>query len=131
MKTQTRVSPEVGSTQVCAETGLPFVIASEGDTFNYATNAAGEIFSDAGVDARERRELLDRTKPFFCYLSSDGRSVTGWKGNVLGRATHEGKSSTGWHASSITHIRVTDCHGGMWHGKGAGRGMCITLRSCK
>lgn len=124
-------SPAIGSVQTCAETGEQFTIARDGCSFNYATTREGAIISDKGVDIRERRELLDRSRPFACYLSSDGKHVTGWKGNILGTVTRESESRTGWHGSTITHIRATDCHGNEWHGKGAGRGMCITLRPCK
>ena len=77
-------SPPLGSVQTCAETGERFTIARDGCSFNYATTREGAIISDKGVDIRERRELLDRSRPFTCYLSSDGRHVTGWKGNILG-----------------------------------------------
>lgn len=121
----------VGKTLTCAETGAQFIGAPDGCSTNYARTSAGEILSDAGVDARERRELLDRSRPFTCYLSSDGKHITGWKGNILGTVTSESKSRTGWHGSYITHIRATDVHGNPWHGKGAGRGMCITIRASR
>jgi len=124
-------SPELGSLQTCAETGKQFVIARYGCSFNYARGRDGAIVSDEGVDIHERRELLDRSRPFTCYLASDGKHVTGWKGNILGTVTRESESRTGWHGSTLTHVRVIDCHGAEWHGKGAGRGMCITLRPCK
>ena len=120
-----------GDSLMCAETGKTFIAARDGFTVNYARTRDGQILSDEGVDLRERRELLDRSRPFGCYLSSDGRRVTGWKGNVLGQVTRESSSRTGWHRSDITHVRVIDCHGNPWHGKGAGRGMCITLRASK
>lgn len=121
----------VGSVQVCAETGKSFTVTTDGFTFNYATNTRGEIISDEGVNIQERRELLDRSKPFYCYLSGDGRHVTGWKGNILGTVESERSSRSGWHGSSITRITVRDVHGAMWSGRGAGRCMCITLRPMK
>lgn len=121
----------LGSLVTCSETGQPFTIARDGLTFNYATTRDGSILSDAGVDIRERRELLNRSRPFACYLSSDGRHVTGWKGNILGVVTYESESRTGFHRSAITHIRVTDCHGAQWHGKGSGRDMCIRLHASR
>ncbi len=120
-----------GDMLTCAETGKRFVAARDGCSTNYARGRDGSIISDEGVDLRERRELLDRTLPFTCYLSGDGRHVTGWKGNVLGRVVRESESRTGLHRSTITHIRVIDCRGNPWHGKGAGRGTCITLRASK
>jgi hypothetical protein len=120
-----------GDTLTCAETGRQFVAARDGITTNYATNNKGETFSDEGVDIRERREMLDRSRPFACYVSSDGKTVTGWKGNVLGRITWSSTSPTGWCRSELLHVRVIDCHGMPWHGKGAGRGMVIRLHPSK
>ena len=116
----------LGDALTCAETGKRFNAARDGCSVNYARGPDGSIISDEGVDLRERRELLDRSRPFGCYLSGDGKHVTGWKGNILGWVTRESSSRTGWHGSTITHVRVIDCHG-----IGAGRGMCITLRACK
>ena len=121
----------MGDTLICGETGKPFIAARDGCSVNYAWRRDGTVVSDEGVDIAERRELLDRSKPFFCYLSGDGRRVTGWKGNTLGIVTMGSESRTGWYRSTITHIRVTDVHGGRWYGKGAGRGMSIVLRPSK
>ena len=126
-----RPSVKVGETVECAETGKRFTVETDGFTFNYACDQAGNVYSDEGVDLRERRALLDRSKPFTCYLSSDGKRVTGWKGNTLGHVTQSSTSRTGFHGSSLTHVRVTDIHGAHWHGKGSGRGMCITIRPSK
>lgn len=124
-------SPAVGTVARCAETGAQFVITREGCSFNYATNSAGDIISDAGVDIRERRELLDRGRPFGCYVSSDGRSVTGWKGNILGAVVYHSIYRGGWGRSEIHCWTVRDVHGGLWHGRNAGNGMCINLRAIK
>jgi hypothetical protein len=121
----------VGDVLTCAETGKQFTAARDGCSYNYARNSAGDIISDEGVHIREVRGLLDRTQPFGGYLSGDGRTFTGWKGNRLGDVIHASYSRTGWHGAWITHVRVRDIHGAMWHGKGAGRGMCITLRPMK
>lgn len=121
----------MGDTLTCTVTGKQFIAARDGISVNYAWGKDNTIISDEGVDIAERRELLDRTKPFYCYLSSDGKSVTGWKGNVLGRVVMSSESHTGWHGSTLTHVRVVDVHGNKWHGKGSGNGMCITLRASK
>lgn len=121
--------PNVGDTVICTETGKQFVVASNGCSFNYATDREGRIFSDEGVDIRERRGLLDRSKPFYCYLSSDGKRVTGWKGNMLGTVTSESKVKM--FMGVLVHVRVTDVHGGHWYGKGSGHGMSIRLRPNK
>lgn len=124
-----------GDVLTCSETGKQFVAANVGCTTNYARDREGNIYSDEGVNIRESRELLDRSKPFYCYLSSDGKTVGGWKGNVLGRVIVEtyggGFGSNRRTHKGMVHIRVKDIHGGEWYGKGAGRGMCITLRACK
>jgi hypothetical protein len=126
-----RQQVKVGDTLTCAETGKQFVVKSTGISFNYAYDSQDRIFSDEGVDIREKREMLDRTKPFGCYLSSGGQYVTGWKGNILGVVTRSSTSRTGFYNSSLTHIRVRDVHGNHWHGKGAGPGMYITLHPAK
>ena len=121
----------MGASLTCSETGATFIAARDGCSVNYAFDNAGHVFSDEGVNIREKRELLDRSNPFGCYVSSDGRHVTGWKGNILGTITRSSVSRTGWHGSTLLHVRVRDCHGGDWYGKGSGRGVCITLRPCK
>jgi len=118
---------EIGQILTCTETGKQFAAASDGFTYNYARDREGNLFSDEGVDIREKRVLLDRSKPFCCYLSRDGQHVTGWKGNILGRVTWSSESR----GSRLTHVRVTDVHGNPWHGKGAGSGMFIRLHPSK
>lgn len=127
--------PEIGETVTCAETGKQFTIAHDGEhTFNYALGHDGRIFSNEGVDLAERRELLDRSRPFTGYISSDGKSLTGWKGNVLGRVV---SSSTvrvaqwsAFHGKTMNAYRIRDCHGAMWHGRGSA-GMSINIRPMK
>jgi hypothetical protein len=121
----------IGDTLTCTETGKQFIAASDGFTFNYARDDAGNVYSDEGVGIRKKREMLNRSKPFVCYLSTDGRHVTGWKGNIMGSVIRSSVSRTGWHGSTLTHVNVIDVHGGRWHGKGAGPGVCITLRPSK
>lgn len=115
-----------GDTLTCHETGKQFIAAREGMSTNYARDWNGNVYSDEGVDLREKKNLLDRSQPFGCYLSSDGKTVGGWKGNVLGQVTWS-KQSRGRTWSSFTYVRVTDVHGGLWYGKNGGAGMCITL----
>lgn len=122
---------KVGDTVTCAETGKSFTVESDGFTFNYARQASGEIISDEGVNIRERRGLLDRSKPFGCYMSGDGMHVTGWKGNILGTVTQYTAHRTGFYGSYQHYFSVTDVHGGLWAGRGAGPGMYCTLRAMK
>lgn len=124
----------IGQTVTCAETGKQFIVANDRFTLNYALDNTGAIVSDEGVNIRERRALLDRSKPFVCYISSDGKHVTGWKCNVLGtiedyticRLTRTSFA----HGSHIRAIRVRDVHGRLWYGRGS-PGIVVTLRPCK
>lgn len=120
-----------GETLTCSETGKQFIAAREGCTTNYARDSAGNVFSDEGVDIREKRELLDRSKPFYCYVSSDGKTVGGWKGNKLGTIHNYGESRSGWNGDVIARFHVVDVHGQWWQGRGAGKGICCTLRAMK
>ena len=113
-----------GDTLTCHETGKQFIAAKDGISTNYARDWNGNVYSDEGVDAKEKKNLLDRSQPFSCYLSSDGKTVGGWKGNVLGQVTLA-------KVSNLTYVHVTDVHGGLWYGKGAGAGMFITLHPKK
>ena len=124
----------VGHSLTCAETGKQFIGAVEGFTTNYACDSAGNVYCDAGVDACQKRELLDRSKPFTCYVSSDGKHVTGWKGNILGTIIYSSRVNlTRWsyvHGTYINAYRIRDIHGGIWYGRG-NPGICINLRATK
>lgn len=131
-----RRSVALGEVLICAETGKKFVAASDGMTFNYAHDDAGNVCSDEGVDLRERRALLDRKAPAFGYLSGDARHFTGWKGNVLGTVvrSHRIRLSryrfSNIHGTSMLHVTVCDVHGGLWYGRG-NPGIAIRLRAYK
>lgn len=120
----------IGDTLTCAVTGKTFTAQRTGCTFNYAQDSAGRPVSDEGVELSNQRAMLDRTKPVGLYVSQDGRHVTGWKGDIVGNITRS-SVSRGNFGGSLMHVRVLDMHGGHWYGKGAGRGMYITLRPCK
>lgn len=121
---------DFGNVLTCAETGKQFIAARDGITTNYARDNAGNVYSDEGVDIRERRELLDRSKPFFAYVSCDGKVITGWKGNVLMHVTGSYTGRVGFCRNGL-YVWATDVHGGKWYGRNAGRGMCITMRALK
>jgi len=124
----------VGQTLTCSETGKQFIGAVEGFSTNYARDSAGRVYCDEGVDASQKRELLDRSKPFTCYVSSDGKHVTGWKGNILGTIIYSSRVKlTRWsyvHGTYINAYRIRDIHGGIWYGRG-NPGICINLRATK
>ena len=119
----------IGDSLTCSETGKQFVAAVDGCSTNYARDSQGNIYSDEGVDIREKRELLDRSKPFYCYVSMDGKSVTGWKGNKLGIITWKRKTRCRSY-ETIYSFNIVDIHGGKWYGR-ASEGSCITLRPMK
>lgn len=126
--------PQIGDTVTCAETGLPFIVKSIGCTVNYATVGDGKgnnrYVSIEGVDIRERRELLNRSKPMFGYISGDAKSFTGFLGNILGTITSYHSIRNNF-AGRLYAVRVTDVHGAHWYGRGLGNGMCIVLHPCK
>ncbi len=120
----------MGDTLTCAETGKQFIASRDGCSVNFARDNQGNIFSDEGVDIRERKELLDRSKAFYCYVSGDSKRVTGWKGNTLGTIVRATKGRGGF-GDSMLYVKVRDVHGAYWYGKNAGASMCIKLRPCK
>ena len=126
-----------GDLLTCAETGKEFIAGRDpqwGFASNYARDSAGNVFSDEGVDILERRELLERSQPFGCYLSSDGRHVTGWKGNILGTVIDSRPCKlprySFTHGKDYRSVRVRDVHGGLWYGRGS-PDIFIRLRPCK
>lgn len=121
----------MGETLCCTVTGKPFVAESNGFTYNYAWGTDGNIISDEGVRLLDSRAMEAHSKPVSAYLSGDGARITGWKGNTMATVTHTSTSRTGWYGSRITHIRAVDHFGGHWYGKGAGKGMYITIRPAK
>lgn len=123
----------IGDTLKCAETGKEFVAAHCGQARNYATTRAGEVLSDEGVTIRELRELQDRTRPFVGYISEGGTFLTTWKGARLGDVLELRRiGSPGGHGRTpMYYIRVRDAHGGLWHGRGQGRNMSVTLKAYK
>jgi len=64
---------------------------------------------------------------FVGYLSSDGKSLSTWDGTILGRASKGAQHP--WSRERF-YVRVTDVHGGKWHGTAA-PGMWASLRRVK
>jgi len=83
------------------------------------------------ADKRQVVELKDRSQPFTGYLSEGCERFTTWTGGTLGRVVALTEARSGFHGSRQTIVRVRDVHGALWHGRGAGAGMCITLRPMK
>jgi len=125
----------IGKVITCAETGKTFLGATVGVSTNYATDSYGNYYSDEGVDLRERKELLDTSKPYFAYISCDGYYITGWKGNNLMRIISSvtcklTRMSYTHSAESYKSIRAIDDNGQVWYGRGSA-GFCVTLRAIK
>lgn len=121
---------KIGETLTCAETGKQFAAAKDGCSFNYAWDQHGHILSDEGVNIRQHRELLDRSKPYGAYLSGQGRLIVGWNGNVLGYVIDAHPIAVRCHDGQIHAVKVRDIHGGLWYGR-AVPGCRITLRPAK
>src|SRR5688500_16004336 len=114
MKTETIKPPFC---QLC-QTAFPPVPASGGAS-GYARTREGLHLCYACADAQQREELKDRSKPFFAYVSSDGKNITTWTGGVLMRITQSWpckltRQSWTHSQSSYKSIRATDMHGGKW-----------------
>jgi hypothetical protein len=82
------------------------------------------------ADARQRADLLDRSKPASGYVSADETRVTTWTGGFLGRIVSQSSHRNNWGAR-IYCYSVRDVHGNYWHGRNSGASMCITLRPSK
>lgn len=65
---------------------------------------------------------------WYGYLSSDLRHVTGWTGNVLATVT---RTSSSWNGSKIVFFRAVTPSGRRVYGRGAGAGICCTVRAAK
>lgn len=101
------------------------------------------VFTDPGrgevllcydcADKRQIADLLDRSKPFGAYLSSDGRTVTTWTGGALGRVTRWNPCRltrvSYTHGREYRSIHVVDVHGAHWYGR-TSPGIYVTLRPC-
>jgi hypothetical protein len=125
---------QIGDKLKCSVTGKEFIAAVEGCSVNYATDREENIYSNEGVDISEKKRLLDRAKPFGCYVSSDNKHITGWKGNVLGdiisyTIARLPKWSV-WHGEFIYCYTVKDIHGNYWYGRSS-PSTAIILRAKK
>jgi hypothetical protein len=127
MNTQTIT---LGQSLTCHHTGKAFTAARDGISFNYALDREGHVFSDEGVNLRELAQVEAHSGPVGCYVSSDAKRVTGWKGNTLGTITQATRGRVGFCRDGL-YVTVKDAQGRYWHGRNAGPGMCITLRPSK
>jgi len=122
----------LGRQAKCDETGKVFTIERDGMSFNYALSSDNSIISDEGVNKRELRELKKIHQPFYAYVSSDLKHITGWKGNVLMRITsaqpYRLTRHSYVHGKTIHSIQAVDANGQVWYGRG-NPGICITMRA--
>lgn len=100
-------------------------------TTGYARVDGNQLCCYECADARQRRALLDQSKPFYAYLTGDGKHVSTWTGGKLGAVKHSDYSRSGWHGATIWRFHVLDVHGHWWQGRGAGKNMICTLRKMK
>lgn len=113
----------------CAVLGVDFIAKRDGISTNYARDAQGRIYSDAGVLEAMKRDIRAR-KPLTVY--ANGREVTGWKSSA--RVGHIVGGHVFWHnwAAQMKHITVRMFDGSLWYGKYSHmRGDAVTLRPYK
>lgn len=121
----------VGDTFICPETGKTITVARDGCSYNYAYTSEGGPVSDEGVHIRSLRALAARNGPFTCYLSGDGKTVTGWKGDVLGTVHNLDKCRHPWmHRNEAYYSFTVRTANGLWYGRGS-RGMAVAIRPKK
>jgi hypothetical protein len=113
------VVPEDTKKSGCGGTG--YGRTQEGKTRCYTCCLADDILRIA------------RGEPMFAYLSSDGKAVTNWPGGMLMSVTRAWETSAGGFArqTTITRVHARDEFGGLWFGRGPGRGMYIRMRKAK
>lgn len=107
-------------------TGVPI-------TTGYGTNDKKEkiCYSCCCKNDRESMAMAHASnKPFYAYVDSHACNVTGWPGFKLAAIFGYGESRCGWNGSYIARFLAKDTAGNWWKGRGAGKGMCCTLRPC-
>jgi uncharacterized protein YlaI len=102
-------------------------------TTGHATNAKNEKIC-YGCATKNDRESMAKAhadnKPVYQYVDSECHNVVNWPGFKVGAIFGFNESRAGWNGSTIARFLVKDTNGKWWKGRGAGRGMCCTLRPC-
>ncbi len=128
-----RFLPEYGPAGFrCCDCGAVrlFNMGTPGGT-GYARVDGNQLCCYECADSRRRAEMLDRSRPFSAYISGEnGATLTTWTGGLLGHVAGHSTYRNNWGAL-IHCYSVRDVHGGYWHGRNSGPGMCITLRPSK
>ena len=96
----------------------------------YAVTRSGTVLCYPCSNELEREQMAG-AQSYVAYLSSDGKTLTTWPGGELARVVATSASRTGFYGSSITYVRAVAPDGSVWYGKGAGRGMILTIRRVK
>ena len=101
-------------------------------TRGYGTDKDGKRYCYDCCQARDIAYMQERGR-IDAYLSSDGKTVTGWPGYRLAIVRREWKISAGGFASAttITHVWARAADGSWWAGRGPGRGMYMRLSRLK
>lgn len=108
-----------------------FVCAACQATKDFSLSSPNKFTCYDCCTAGDIAAMLDRTRPFYAYLSVDGRSATNWPGGVLGEVHNLTETRRGSNGGTIARFRVKDVHGGWWSARGSGKGMSCTLRTMK
>lgn len=105
----------------------------KGGACGYAVTPNNEMLCFPCADA-DQRESLETGNRCVGYLSADGKSLTTWTGGILGKVTDWNPCKltrvSYTHGKSYRSVRVTDCHGSEWYGRGS-PGIAISLRRIK
>jgi hypothetical protein len=105
----------------------------EGGAAGYATRQDGKTVCYPCADDGERERLLTE-RSIFCYLSSDGKTLTTWTGGKLMTVTSHKTARVGFRGidgkSPVRHyLQAHDVHGAhCWIGTSPGPGMYARMR---
>lgn len=102
----------------------------------YAITRAGARICYPCADATHRAEVaaLEPGESFTCYLSSDGKTITTCTGGALATVTELRPVKAGGFIpryAALVSVHAVTPQGVHLYGRGAGKGMCITMRGCK
>jgi hypothetical protein len=104
----------------CGHEAIP-----QGVGTGYAHLIDGRRVCYSCADEAQRRQVVqDHT--FVGYLDSDARRVTTWTGGELAKVTRTKPT-----ADDKVSVWAVTPDGRYWYGRGAGRGMVLTMRTIK
>jgi hypothetical protein len=105
----------------------------QGGASGYAITQDNRKICYSCSDNMQREELKDRSRPFFAYVSSDGKEITTWTGGKLmtvtiSRPCQLTRQSFLHDRRAYRSIRARDIHGKNWAGRGSA-GIAIKMRA--